>query len=76
MADPTLELHDQNGAIVGSNDDWQETQKSEIEETTIPPTNPRESAIVQSLPTGAYTAVVQGKNNGTGVALVEAYNLQ
>ena len=76
MADPTLELHDPNGAIVASNDDWQETQKSEIEATTIPPTDPRESAILQSLPTGGYTAVVRGKNNSTGVALVEAYNLQ
>ena len=76
MADPTLELHDGNGAVVASNDDWQETQKSEIEETTIPPTDSRESAILQSLPTGGYTAIVRGKNNATGVALVEAYNLQ
>jgi hypothetical protein len=76
MADPTLELHDQDGATVASNDNWQDTQKSEIEATTIPPTDSRESAILQSLPTGAYTAIVRGKNNTTGVALVEAYNLQ
>ena len=76
LADPTLELHDSNGAIVASNDNWKDTQQSEIEATTIPPTNDKESAIVQTLSTGAYTAVVRGKNNTTGVALVEAYNLQ
>jgi hypothetical protein len=76
MADPTLELHDQNGATVASNDDWQDSQKSEIQATTIPPTNARESAILQSLPAGPYTAIVRGKNNATGVALIEAYNLQ
>jgi hypothetical protein len=76
LADPTLELHDSNGATVASNDNWKDTQQSEIEATTIPPTADRESAIVQTLNTGAYTAVVRGKNNTTGVALVEAYNLQ
>ncbi len=76
LADPTLELHDSNGATVASNDNWKDTQQNEIEATTIPPTDDRESAIVQTLNAGAYTAVVRGKNNTTGVALVEAYNLQ
>jgi hypothetical protein len=76
MSDPTLELHDQNGVLVSSNDDWQDTQKSEIEGTTIPPTDKRESAILASLGAGNYTAIVRGKNNSTGVALVEAYNIQ
>jgi hypothetical protein len=75
LADPTLELHDSNGVIVASNDNWQETQKSEIE-ATIPPTDDRESAIVQTLSAGAYTAIVRGKNDSTGIALIEAYNLQ
>lgn len=76
LTDPTLELHDQNGAIVASNDNWKGTQQSEIEATTIPPADDRESAIVQTLNAGAYTAIVRGKINATGVALVEAYNLQ
>jgi hypothetical protein len=76
MSDPTLELHDQNGVLVSSNDDWQDTQKSEIEGTTIPPTDKRESAILASLGAGNYTAIVRGKDNSTGVALVEAYNIQ
>lgn len=75
LADPTLELHDSNGAIIASNDDWKDTQEAAIEATTIPPTKNAESAIVVTLSPGTYTAVVRGKNNSTGVALVEAYQL-
>jgi hypothetical protein len=42
----------------------------------IPPTNDLESALVATLAPGNYTAIVRGKNNTTGVGLVEAYNLQ
>jgi hypothetical protein len=76
LADPTLELHDSNGAVVASNDNWKDTQKSEIEATGLAPNDDRESVILKTLSAGAYTAVVQGKNNATGVALIEAYNLQ
>jgi uncharacterized repeat protein (TIGR03803 family) len=75
LADPTLELHDSNGASI-SNDDWRETQESEIIATTIPPNKDREPAILATLAPGNYTAVVRGKNNTTGIGLVEAYNLQ
>ncbi|HEY3662414.1 MAG TPA: hypothetical protein VGL24_04610, partial [Chthoniobacterales bacterium] len=75
LADPTLELHDQSGAIIASNDNWKDAQQTEIEGTTIPPTNTKESAILRRLTPGAYTAIVRGKNNGTGVGLVEAYAL-
>jgi hypothetical protein len=76
LADPVLELHDGNGTLIASNDNWKDTQKSEIEATTIPPTNDKEAAMVQTLNAGSYTAIVTGKNDTTGVALVEAYNLQ
>ncbi len=76
LADPVLELHDGNGTLIASNDNWKDTQKSEIEASTIPPTNDKESAMVQTLNAGSYTAIVTGKNDTTGVALVEAYNLQ
>jgi hypothetical protein len=75
LADPVLELHNASGAIVASNDNWKTTQKSEIEATTIPPTNDAESAIVRTLAPGKYTAIVRGVNNTTGVALVEVYAL-
>jgi hypothetical protein len=76
LQDTTLELHDGNGDLLTSNDDWESTQRQEIIDTTVPPTDPRESAIVATLNPGNYTAIVRGKNDTTGVALVEAYALQ
>ena len=75
LQDPTLELVDSNGATI-SNDDWRATQEAEIVATTVPPTNDREAAIVATLVPGAYTAVVRGKDDTIGIALVEGYNLQ
>lgn len=75
LADPVLELHNGQGATVATNDNWQDTQKTEIEATTIPPNNPLDAAILQDLSPGAYTAVVRGKNNITGIAVVEAYQI-
>lgn len=75
LADPVLELHDGNGATLATNDNWQDSQKTEIEGTGIPPGNTKESAIVRSVPPGNYTAIVRGAGNSTGNALVEVYNL-
>ena len=61
LADPTLELHDQTGALIAVNDNWTDSQQAEIEATGIPPENELESAIVRTLAPGAYTAVVRGK---------------
>lgn len=76
LGDPTLELRDGNGSLIASNNNWRSDQEAEIIATTVPPTNNLESAIVQNLTPGNYTAIVRGVNNTTGVALVEAYNLQ
>ena len=73
LADPTLELHDGNGALVQSNDNWKETQQTEIEATGLQPTNDLESAVFETLAPGAYTAIVAGKGDLTGVGLVEVY---
>lgn len=70
LADTTLELF-QGGTLLASNDNWKESQQAEIEETTIPPTNGMESAIVRTLPPGAYTVILRGKNNLTGIGLIE-----
>jgi hypothetical protein len=75
LADPTLELHDSDGATI-SNDDWRESQESEIIATTIPPNKDQEPAILATLAPGNYTAIVRGKDNTAGIGLVEAYNLQ
>jgi hypothetical protein len=79
-----LELHDSTGALIGSNDDWQQTiiggiitsdQVRDIRDSGYAPADGRECAIIAELPTGNYTAVVRGLNNTTGVALVEVYDL-
>jgi len=74
LTDPTLELH-AGSTIIASNDDWRSAQEAEIQATTIPPPDDRESAVVATLDPGAYTAILAGKDNGTGVGLVEIYDL-
>jgi len=76
LQDPTLELRNANGSLVRVNDNWQAAQQTEIEATTIPPTNAAESAIIATLTPGNYTAIVRGKDNLTGIAVVEVYNVQ
>ena len=76
LADPVLELHDSKGATIATNDNWVDSpDKQEIIDTTIPPVADKESAIVDTLNPGAYTAIVSGKDGGTGVGLVEVYDL-
>ena len=75
LADPTLQLF-QGNTLLATNDNWKETQQAEIEATTIPPSNDLESAIVRTLDPGAYTAVLRGKNDSTGIGLIEAYDLE
>ena len=76
LQDPFLELHDINGAIIATNDNWRDTQESEIEATGLAPTDDRESAIVMTLDSDSnYTAILRGTNDTTGVGLVEVYDL-
>jgi hypothetical protein len=75
LANPTLELHDSNGATVLANDDWKLTQQAEITATTLQPSNDAESALVITLQPGGYTAQLRGTNNGTGVGVVDVFAL-
>jgi hypothetical protein len=76
MADPVLKLHDANGTLITSNDNWKDSpQRAQIEASGLAPKNDKESAILQKLNVGAYTGVVTGKDNTTGIALVEAYDI-
>jgi len=76
LADPTLELRDGNGALLVSNNDWQDNpaQAAELTAAGLAPTNQLESAIATTLPAGHYTALLSGLNNGVGVGLVEVYD--
>lgn len=75
LAGPVLELHNGNGDLLEANDNWRSGHEAEIIAITIPPSNDLESAIVQTLAPGNYTAIVSGVNGTTGVALVEVYAL-
>jgi len=76
LADPTLELRDANGTLIASNNNWKDTQQSDIQASGYAPPNDLESALIRTLAPANYTAIVRGVNNTTGVALVEIYALQ
>ncbi len=76
LQNPMLELHDSNGGLIQFNNNWRDTQELAIQATGIAPTDNNEAAILTVLGPGSYTAVVQGEDGGTGVGLVEVYNLQ
>jgi hypothetical protein len=76
LSDPTIELRDSNGGLVDSNNDWMTSaQKTQIQNSGLAPGDAKESAVLQTLVPGAYTAIVRGANGGTGVGSVEAYQL-
>lgn len=75
LLDPTLELRGANGGLLFQNDNWKDDQRSLIEGTPFQPGDDREAVIVTSLPPAAYTAVLTGKNQTTGIGLLEIYDL-
>jgi hypothetical protein len=76
LQDPTLELHNGQGTTIQTNDNWKDTQQTEIEQSGLAPTNDAESALVATLAPGNYTVILSGKADGTGIGLVEVYQLQ
>jgi len=75
LANPTLSLRDANGNVIANNDNWKDSQQADIAATGKAPPNDLESAILELLAPGNYTAIVAGKNGTTGVALIEFYSL-
>ena len=75
LQDPIMELRDGAGELLETNDNWKSSQEKEIIDTTVAPPDERESAMVATLNPGAYTAVIGGKDNATGIGLVEVYDL-
>jgi CSLREA domain-containing protein len=78
LADPTLELHDANGATLVANDDWTDDPASAALLTAngLGLSNAKESGIFTSLPAGQFTAILAGKDGGVGIGLVEIYNVK
>jgi uncharacterized protein (DUF1800 family) len=75
IGDPTLELYNASGAVIAQNDNWRSNQATQIIASSLQPSHNYEPAIVATLKPGAYTAIVRGARNTTGIALVEAYDL-
>ena len=76
LSDPTLTIYDSTSTAIASNDNWQDNINAiDIQKNGLAPPRSAESALVLHLPAGAYTAIVSGANGGTGVGLVEVYNL-
>jgi hypothetical protein len=76
LLDPTLEVHTANGSTLATNDDWRNDFRAKnVDAAHLGPSDDRESALYETLAPGNYTVIVRGKNNATGVALVEAYDL-
>jgi hypothetical protein len=76
LADPTLELYDSSSNLTAANDNWRETQEGEIIASGVPPTNDLESALVATLSPGTHTVIVKGKDDTSGIGVVEAYDLE
>ena len=74
LADPVIELRNSGGTMIGGNDNWRDTQASQIQGTVFEPTDDREAVLMITLQPGAYTVVMFGKNQTTGVGLVEIYD--
>ncbi len=75
LQDPSVELHDANGALLVQNDNWRDTQQGIIASVGLAPNDDREAALFAELAAGEYTAVVRGVDETTGVALVEVFNI-
>jgi len=75
LQDPTLDLHDSTGHTIATNDDWQTATNADQIPAAFQPADSREPAILATLPPGSFTAVLRGKNGGSGVGLIEMYDL-
>jgi hypothetical protein len=76
LSDPALELYDAGGNLLATNNDWQQTQGQALRDANLAPSNDLESALLATLAPGAYTAILRGNGNATGIGLVEVYDLQ
>jgi hypothetical protein len=76
LQNPTLELHNGDGALLFTNNDWEDNpvNAAEVSAAGLAPSNKLESAIAITLPPGLYTAILAGLGNTTGNGLVEIYD--
>ncbi len=76
LANPILTLQDSDGVTIASNDDWMTNpRQQEIVDLGLAPNDPAEAAIIVTLSPGAYTATMRGAGGGTGIGVVELYDV-
>lgn len=76
LDDTTIEFRNANGDPLAENDNWKDSaDRAEIEATGLQPTNDAEAAVIVTIPTADYTAIVRGKDGTTGIGVVEVYNV-
>ncbi len=75
LPDPMLEVYDEYGNLEQANNDWRSDQQADISASGFAPGDDREAALLATLIPGAYTAIVRGQNDATGIALIEIYDL-
>jgi len=75
LEDPTIEVYDDHGALLASNDNWEDAATVTDIQRTLPPANPLESALWGIINPQSYTVVLRGRDNTSGIALVEVYDL-
>jgi hypothetical protein len=75
LHDPTLQLNDSNGTVIRFDNNWKDSQQTQIQNSGRKPPNDLEPAIAVTVSPGNYTAVVRGNNNTTGIGLVEVYQV-
>jgi hypothetical protein len=75
LADPTLFLFDHTGALIAANDNWKQTQQTQIQATGLAPPNNLDAAILITFSSEAYTVFLQGKAMATGIGLAEVYDV-
>ena len=75
LQNPALEVYNANGALIGANDNWEETQQFQLEQSKLAPTRPAEAALLTELSPGSFTVVASGVNGTSGTALLEVYNV-
>lgn len=78
LADPTIELHDSNGATLIANDDWESDPVSAaaLSAHNLAPSDPKEAGIFTSLPPDVFTVILAGKNGGVGIGVVEVFSVR
>ena len=74
LQDPTVEVRDARGALVAANDNWQETQETDLAASNLAPGHANESAVLIALPAGSYTAILRGAGGTIGIGLIEIYS--